>query len=162
MSLSEKLATKLIDFIYDEAELLDQAQYEQWLDLFSDDGLYWIPSEPEQKSPYSCTSHLFDDKLMRSLRVERLSGARAYSQQPRSRSHHLLQRPRIRAAEGSDNLYLAETKFSYTEFSEDESQTYVGVLVHHLVVDGEAVKIKLKRVNLLNCDAPLPAVQLFI
>jgi len=162
MSVSEQLTARLVDFIYDEAELLDQAQYAEWLDLFSEDGLYWIPSEPEQNDPYRCTSHLFDDKLMRGLRVERLNSARAYSQQPRSRCHHLLQRPRVRASEGSDNLYLAETKFSYTEFSEDETQTYVGVIVHHLLLDGETIKIKLKRVNLLNCDAPLPAVQLFI
>lgn len=77
MNVSEKLAVQLVDFIYDEADLLDQAQYDQWLDLFSDDGLYWIPSEPEQKDPYNCTSHLFDDKLMRRLRVERLGSARA-------------------------------------------------------------------------------------
>lgn len=162
MRVPEKLAAELIDFVYEEADLLDRAHYQDWLSLFTEDGLYWIPSDPTQKDPYSCTSHLFDDKLMRGLRVERLSSARAYSQQPRSRSHHLLQRPHVHSAEGVGDFYHLETKFSYTEFSEDETQTYVGVIVHHLVVEGGAIKIKLKRVNLLNCDAPLPAVQLFI
>jgi hypothetical protein len=38
----------------------------------------------------------------------------------------------------------------------------VGTFFHHLTqVDGR-LRITLKRVNLLNCDAALPAVQLFI
>lgn len=162
MKVPEQLAAELIDFVYDEAVLLDRAQYQDWLSLFAEDGMYWIPSELGQTDPYNCTSHLYDDKLLRGLRVERLSSARAYSQQPRSRSHHLLQRPHVRAAEDVEGVYHVETKFSYTEFSADETQTYVGDIVHHLIVEGGVIKIRLKRVNLLNCDAPLPAVQLFI
>ena len=44
----------------------------------------------------------------------------------------------------------------------DEIQFYVGTFFHHLAVRDGALKMTLKRVNLLNCDAALPAVQLFI
>jgi hypothetical protein len=41
-------------------------------------------------------------------------------------------------------------------------QFYVGTCTHHLTVVGGVLKMSLKRVDLLNCDAALPAVQLFI
>lgn len=162
MKISDHLHTGLVDFIYHEADLLDDGQYTEWLNLFAEDGYYWIPSAPEQASPSTCSSHVYDDALMRQLRVDRLGNARAYSQQPPSRCHHLLQRPRVQPMSEGKNLYVAHTKFSYTEYSTDESQTLVGTLVHHLQAEEGNFKIKLKRVNIVNCDAPLSAVQLFI
>ena len=41
-------------------------------------------------------------------------------------------------------------------------QSFVGTAFHHLVREGGALRMRLKRVNLLNGDAALPAVQLFI
>jgi hypothetical protein len=41
-------------------------------------------------------------------------------------------------------------------------QFFVGTCFHHLTMQEGALKMTLKRVNLLNCDAALPAVQLFI
>ena len=60
------------------------------------------------------------------------------------------------------NRYLVRTEFHYTEAQGDEIQTFVGTAFHHLVRDGGALRLRLKRVDLLNGDAALPAVQLFI
>jgi hypothetical protein len=57
---------------------------------------------------------------------------------------------------------VVRTAFHYTESQGDELQFYVGTFFHHLAVQGGALRMTLKRVNLLNCDAALPAVQLFI
>ncbi|MGH7152489.1 MAG: hypothetical protein ACREF3_01070, partial [Acetobacteraceae bacterium] len=54
------------------------------------------------------------------------------------------------------------TAFYYAEARGDEMQTYAGMLVHELVDHHGALKIRLKRVNLLNCDAALPSIQLFL
>ena len=44
------------DFLYHEAELLDERRYEEWLDLFTEDARYWMPmrrnvprDEPERE-----------------------------------------------------------------------------------------------------------------
>ena len=55
-----------------------------------------------------------------------------------------------------------KSEFHYTESQGDELQFYVGTFFHHLTVQDGALRMTLKRVNLLNCDAALPAVQLFI
>ena len=152
----------LIDFVVHESRLLDAKRYDEWNTLFTDDAFYWLPLDPEQTDPLLHTSHLYEDKLLRELRIERLKSPRAFSQQPPSRSHHLLQTPTVESFDEEANRFVVRSEFHYTESQGDELQFYVGTCFHHLTrVDG-ALRITLKRVNLLNCDAALPAVQLFL
>jgi 3-phenylpropionate/cinnamic acid dioxygenase small subunit len=152
----------LIDFVVQEARLLDAKRYEAWNALFTDDAMYWVPLVPDQPDGINHTSHLYEDKLLRELRIERLKSPRTFSQQPPSRSHHLLQTPTVEEFDEAGNRYVVRSEFHYTESQGDELQFYVGTCFHHLTVQGGALKMTLKRVNLLNCDAALPAVQLFI
>ena len=152
----------LIDFVVNEAHLLDTRRYEEWNALFTDDAFYWVPLVPDQEDGLNHTSHLYEDKLLRELRIERLKSPRAFSQQPPSRCHHLLQVPVVEAFDEAANRYVVRTGFHYTESQGDELQFYVGTFFHHLSVHEGALRMTLKRVNLLNCDAALPAVQLFI
>ncbi len=39
-------------FLVHEARLLDERRFEDWLDLFTDDGWYWVPIEPDQDNPH--------------------------------------------------------------------------------------------------------------
>ena len=57
---------------------------------------------------------------------------------------------------------MVRSEFHYTESQGDELAFYVGTFFHHLSWQDGALRMTLKRVNLLNCDAALPAVQLFI
>jgi len=152
----------LIDFVVNEAHLLDTRRYEAWIALFTDDAFYWVPLVPDQEDGLNHTSHLYEDKLLRDLRIERLKSPRAFSQQPPSRCHHLLQVPVVEQFDAEANRYVVRTEFHYTESQGDELQFYVGTFFHHLTVQDGALRMTLKRVNLLNCDAALPAVQLFI
>ncbi len=155
-------AQDLINFVVQEARLLDAKRYDEWNALFSDDGIYWVPLAPDQPDGVQHTSHMYEDKLLRDLRIERLKSPRAFSQQPPSRCHHLLQTPTVEQFEGDAARFVVRSEFHYTESQGDELQFYVGTAFHHLAVRDGALRITLKRVNLLNCDAALPAVQLFI
>ena len=152
----------LIDFVVNEAHLLDTRRYEEWNALFTDDAFYWVPLVPDQEDGINHTSHMYEDKLLRDLRIERLKSPRAFSQQPRSRCHHLLQVPVIEQFDADAGRFVTRTEFHYTESQGDELQFYVGTFFHHLTVHEGVLRITQKRVNLLNCDAALPAVQLFI
>ncbi|HEY2977061.1 MAG TPA: aromatic-ring-hydroxylating dioxygenase subunit beta [Burkholderiaceae bacterium] len=152
----------LIDFVVNESYLLDTRRYEEWNALFTDDAFYWVPLVPDQEDGINHTSHLYEDKLLRDLRIARLKSPRAFSQQPPSRCHHLLQVPVVERFDAEANRFVVRTEFHYTESQGDELQFYVGTFFHHLVVQEGALRMTLKRVNLLNCDAALPAVQLFI
>jgi 3-phenylpropionate/cinnamic acid dioxygenase small subunit len=152
----------LVDFVVREARLLDARRFEEWNALFTDDGIYWVPLVPDQADGINHTSHMYEDKLLRELRIERLKSPRAFSQQPPSRSHHLLQAPTVESFDPEAQSFVVRCEFHYTESQRDELQFYVGTCFHHLTVREGALRITLKRVNLLNPDAALPAIQLFI
>ena len=159
---AEPTRQDLIDFVVNEVRLLDAKRYEEWNALFTDDAFYWVPLVPDQEDGLNHTSHMYEDKLLRELRIERLKSPRAFSQQPASRCHHLLQTPTVEIFDAEAGHFVVRSDFHYTESQGDELQFYVGTFFHHLrQVDG-ALRMTLKRVNLLNPDAALPAVQLFI
>jgi 3-phenylpropionate/cinnamic acid dioxygenase small subunit len=152
----------LVELVYREARLLDARDYDTWNTLFSDDAYYWVPLQHDQSDGINHTSHMYEDKLLRELRIQRLKSPRAFSQMPVSRSHHLLQQPNVESMDAPANHFVTRTEFHYSEARGDEMLMLVGTAFHHFRVDEGTLRITLKRVNLLNCDAALPSVQLFI
>lgn len=161
--MSHPSDSDLIDFVYREASLLDEQRFDEWLDLFHDDGHYWMPLTPDQPDARLHTSLMYEDKLLLKVRIDRLHGLRTFSQQPRSRCHHLLQLPRIEQRDDEAGVYRVRTAWHYVESRLDTQTLYAGWSRHELVRDTEgALRIRLKRVDLLNCDAALGNIQLFI
>ena len=152
----------LIDFVVREARLLDEARYDDWLQLFADDGHYWMPLQPGQTDPRLQTSLMYEDLMLLKVRIERLHGARTFSQQPASRCHHLLQLPTVESRDDAAGVYTLRTAFHYVETRRDEQTLYAGWATHTLVSAGDALRIRLKRVDLVNCDAAFGNIQLFM
>jgi 3-phenylpropionate/cinnamic acid dioxygenase small subunit len=152
----------LIRFVVREARLLDECKYEDWYACFADDGLYWVPLSAEQEDGENHNSLAYEDKLLLKLRIERLKHARAFSQQPASRAHHLLQTPEVDVFDTTGNHFVTRTQVIYTETRAEVQQQYAVTVWHHLRLENGAFNIVLKRCNLLNADAMLPSIQLFI
>lgn len=160
--IPEALAQELRAFVYNEARMLGEKRFDEWYELFTEDAAYWIPLVPGQQDGLNHVSLMYEDKLLLKLRIERLKNPRSYSQQPASRSHHLLQLPEIEQADDSANEYVTRTQFIYTETQGNAQQMYAGTVFHTLTREQGRLKIRLKRINLLNCDAALPAIELFM
>lgn len=152
----------LMQFVYDEARMLDEQRFDQWLALFTEDGRYWMPLSHGQTDPLLENSLMYEDNLLLRIRIERLAGQRTFSQQPKSRSHHLLQAPVVEYLGGAGEEHVVRTAFHYTETRQDSQTMYVGWSTHHLVETEAGLRIRLKRVDLLNCDAPFGNIQLFM
>jgi hypothetical protein len=73
----------------------------------------------------------------------------------------VLQRPLAEPA-GADGAVRLRTPFLYVEARGEEQLMLAGTCRHHLAPIGGAWKIREKRVDLLNPERPLPAIQLFI
>ena len=147
-----------VQFVIREARLLDEKRFDEWYELFAEDGHYWVPASPNQPDPLNHNSLAYEDKLLLKLRIERLKQPTAYSQKPASRCHHLLQTPEVERSR--ENEFLIRTNFIYTETRGDDSQRYAAVAWHTLV--GDPLKIKVKGVEILYCAAALPSIQLFL
>lgn len=152
----------LIEFVYREARLLDEGHFDDWLALFVDDGRYWMPLVPGQTERRLHTSLLDEDLLLLRIRIERLRNPRTFSQQPRSRCHHLLQQPTVETRDATARRYTLRTAFHYVEARGDEQTLFAGWMWHTLRSTDTGLRIELKRVDLLNCDAAHGNIQLLI
>jgi 3-phenylpropionate/cinnamic acid dioxygenase small subunit len=151
----------LVEFVYHEARLIDEKRFDEWYDLFADDGRYWMPLARGQPQDAGHTSLFDEDKLLLKIRIERLRNPKSYSQAHPSWCQHILQAPRIETRDAGGTVIL-RTAFMYLEYQDDQQEVYAGVAWHHLKRGGKGIVIALKKIELLNCEAPLPSLQLFL
>ena len=103
---------------------------------------------------------MYEDLFMLKLRVERLNGARTFSQKPKSRCHHVIQRPFVDQMDDTTGQYVTTTFMHYVETRLDEQQLLALTARHELsLVDGQ-LRIANKRVDIVNCDAAFGNIQL--
>jgi len=150
----------IIDFIYHEARMLDEGRFSDWLDLWLPEGHYWMPLDYNQTDPINETSLLYEDNFMLRLRVERLNGQRTFSQKPKSRCHHVLQRPFIDEFDAETGNARTNTSMIYVETRLEEQQVLAVTATHQIQRIGDQLKIANKKVELLNSDAALNGIQL--
>ena len=151
----------LVRFVYDEARLVDEKRYDEWYELFADDGYYWMPLTRGQPDGDNHTSLLYEDKLLLRVRIERLRSPRSFSQHQASFCQHVLQQPALESAEPGRNSWVLRTPFLYVESQLDTQLVLTGVSWLHLIRVDDRLRIRLKKVELVNCDAALPSIQLF-
>ncbi|MCR4264584.1 aromatic-ring-hydroxylating dioxygenase subunit beta [Nitratireductor sp. ZSWI3] len=152
----------LIDFVYEEARMLDDGRFDEWLDLWTPDSFYWMPLDYNQQDDRHVTSLLHEDAFMRKLRIERFKGERTFSQKPKTRCHHVLQRPFIDHRDDEKGEYTTHTSFHYVETRLDDQILLAATARHELkLIDGR-LKITHKRVDLLNSDAAFGNIQMFL
>jgi 3-phenylpropionate/cinnamic acid dioxygenase small subunit len=143
-------------FLLREARLLDEAKFDEWLALFSPDAWYWVPSEPDQPDPYETVSLIYDDRRLLETRVRRLASPRMYSQEPRSRTSRMIANVTIEQAERT--ACTVRSKFIMIEFRRDSQRIFGGTALHRLVQTESGPRIAWKRVDLVNCDAPMDGI----
>jgi 3-phenylpropionate/cinnamic acid dioxygenase small subunit len=139
------------EFVYHEAELLDSRRFDDWLDLFTDDCVYWLPQR-DGDAPDKSVSLVYDDRRSMRGRVVRLKSGFAFSQDPPSRTCHLIGNVRTIAKDGA---YEVRSSLLITEARRGEQRSYSGPMEHLLVATDAGLRIKKKVVALVNADLPL-------
>lgn len=140
-------------FLLHEARLLDEAKFDEWLVLFTEDAWYWVPSEPGQDNPHDTVSLIYDDRRLLETRVRRLASPRIYSQEPRSCTSRIVANVSVEEAAGS--ACTVRSKFIMIEYRRATQRLFAGTALHRLTKRGDGIAIAWKRVDLVNCDAPL-------
>jgi 3-phenylpropionate/cinnamic acid dioxygenase small subunit len=153
---------QLVDFVAHEARLLDEQRWDEWNALFTDDGWYWLPASSAATDPLREAAHLYDDRLLREVRLRRLRSPQAHSQRPPGRGHHLLQAPTLLGGDAAGGTFELRTPFLYTELRAGHTTTLPGTARHTLVLVDGTLRIRLKRVDLLHADQALPAVEFYL
>jgi benzoate/toluate 1,2-dioxygenase beta subunit len=112
-----------------------------------------VPSQPDQQSPHDTVSLMYDDRRLLETRVRRLASPRIYSQEPRSRTSRIVANVTIEAS--GAQFVATRSKFMMIEFRRNEQRLFGGTCFHRLMLQDGTLRIRLKRVELVNCDAPL-------
>ncbi|NCF48175.1 MAG: aromatic-ring-hydroxylating dioxygenase subunit beta [Bacteroidetes bacterium] len=157
-AIDDKILRKVEQYLYDQSDMLDTGQWQNWMDLFTDDGVYWMPSEPGHESGEGVPSIFYEDKYLMRTRRKRLEHPRAWSQSPSPRANHLVGNVRIDTERSKGEELVVTSKFHVVEFRLEKQRYFTGTYTHHLVPEGDSYRIRHQRVDLLNYDAPFDYV----
>ena len=138
-------------FIVCEARLLDERRFADWLALFAADGVYWVPTQPGQRSPDEALSLFYETRALLELRVARLERPDMHVQSPPSRTLHHVSAIEIEGLEVRSALVMAEWRAGDTRW-------FAGRVTHRLRREPEGLRIVLKRVDLIDSEAPQRAL----
>jgi len=133
-----------------EARLLDQLRYEDWLNLFARECIYWVPATPNGGDPRREVSVMFDDRRRLEDRVYRLRTGYAWSQAPASRTVRLVSNVEVFAT-ARETIHMVRSNFLISEFWGDETRVLTGWSGHRFQQNGRW-QIVAKQVNLIDCD----------
>ena len=151
------LQREVEQFLYRQAELLDDKHWQAFIDLFDDQGVYWMPVQPQQTEWEGSPSIFAEDKLLMEIRKGRVTHPNAWSQAPMWETNHLVSHVAIESVSG--NEIKVRSRFHFMELRRDNVRHFGGRYQHWLVrgADG-ALRIKLQRVDLFNSQAPFDYV----
>jgi p-cumate 2,3-dioxygenase beta subunit len=146
--------TKIEEFLYDEAALLDEWRLHEWLELFTEDATYEVPSTDTPDGDAKTTLFLIADNAERlRSRVQQLLGKSAWAENPPSRTRRFISNVRIR--EINRDTIRVTANFAVYRMRFEQLDTYVGRYEYTLVVRHGTLKIQRRRA-ILDLEALRP------
>ncbi len=144
------------DLLIHEAELLDSLQLDDWLKLFTPDGVYWMPLDDTEAMGVNAAI-MYDTTLRREERVHHLLHNEFPAQSPRSRTMHVISNVRVKPQE--NGFLVVSNQVIYEMRSGDYKQVGIGdirpiiaTVEHSYRASGQDFLIERKKVLLLNHD----------
>ena len=139
-------------FLYRQAELLDAKRWQDWIDLFTPDGVYWMPADPAHKHWDGMPAIFAEDKNLMHVRMGRVQHPDAWSQRPQWGTNHLVSNVVIdKVAKNGD--VTARSRFHMMELRRDDVRHFAGQYTHQLTKAKGGYRIKLQRVDMVNAQA---------
>jgi biphenyl 2,3-dioxygenase beta subunit len=133
--MDSELRHKVEDFLFLEAELLDQRRLREWLELFTEDLHYWMPvrhnplaraEELDQELSKPGESYYFNDnKETLRVRVERVYSKTAWAEMPPSRTRRLISNIRVKSDDGKE-LEVHSNFIVYRTRMEKDEDFFIG------------------------------------
>jgi len=137
-----------------EARLLDQLRFDEWLAMYAPECIYWVPGTPEAGDPRREIAISFDDRRRMEDRIYRLRTGYAWSQAPKSRTVRMISNTEVFAT-NAGSIRMVRSNFLISEFRVDGTRFLSGWCAHRFVRENESWLIRVRQVNLIDCDQNL-------
>lgn len=138
------------DFLFEEAERLDDWRLPEWAELYTEDAVYEVTSlasSTPRADDSRQTLFLIADKIDRIRgRASRLMKPTAHAEFPRSKTRHMVSNVRIKGEE--DGRIRARANFAVFRTKEDATTIYMGEYHYVLVTTDDGLRIRQKRIIL--------------
>ena len=141
---------KVETFLYREARLMDEHAYDEWLALWTDDALYWVPCNEDDIDPERHVSIVYENRARLEDRIARLKSGAAYAQDPKTRLSRVISNVEIEGA--TDTEAIVRSTFNVTALRRGRMDIFAGRVTHKLRPEGDSFKIAYKKVVLINND----------
>jgi 3-phenylpropionate/cinnamic acid dioxygenase small subunit len=148
--MDNDLRRQIEDFLFLEAELLDERRLREWLDLFTDDARYWMPirhnplerpADVQDELSKPGEGYYFNDtKETLKIRVERVYSKQAWAEMPPSRTRRLISNVRVKNDDGRE-IEVDCNFFVYRTRMEKDEDIFVGTRKDVLRRAGGGMKI---------------------
>ncbi len=128
------LTQEISEFLYAEAELLDERCFDQWLDLFTDDAHYWMPlrqnvqfgeQHRENTSDVDGISWFDEGKATLKSRVDQIKTGLHWAEEPLSRVCHMVSNVQIVNSTSSE-VAVKSRMLVYRNRLQDETDLFIG------------------------------------
>ncbi|MCY3688582.1 MAG: aromatic-ring-hydroxylating dioxygenase subunit beta [Gammaproteobacteria bacterium] len=138
------LRERVEEFLFREAALLDDWKLDEWVNLFTDDARYVVPSTDMPEGDPGRDLVLIDDDIVRlRARASRLNSRFAHRENPRSRTRRFVSNVRVEET-GDGQLSVSANVLVY-RFRSAEGAPFVGAIDYILRRDGADFKIVHRR-----------------
>ena len=150
-----ELQYRVEQFYYQEATALDERRFPEWLDMFTDDVHYWMPirrttltknKDMEFTKPGDM-AYFDDTKELLAIRTTKLSSNHSWSENPASRSRHLITNVQILEDGGPVLKVMSNFHLYRVRFDSDED-SWFGRRVDELVPHEGSFRIKKRAIYL--------------
>lgn len=152
-------------FLYREARLADESQYDEWEALWTDDALYWVPVGGQGGDPRREMSVIYDNRNRISTRLKQLRTGRRYAQAPQSNLRRLISNIEFLGGvpnpDGAIDLEVG-ANFLAIESRARDTHLWGGRVTYRLRRDGDTLRLVYKKVVLVDNDRPLPTLGFLI
>ena len=153
---------ELEQFLFHEARLLDEQRWQEWGELFVEDGEYWVPATPGQEDPQNHISLMYETDLLRAVRIKRFRHPNAFSLKPMPRSSHIISNIMLDEFDEREGTCVVTSRFIMLHYRREEQDILGGSYTHKLQMEDSAFRIISKRVDLVNCDAPMGNILVYL
>ena len=143
-------------FLYHEAWLLDHHRLDEWLDLFTDDAVYWLPLQTNQAEPFTTASLIYDDRRLLEVRVRQTKHPRAHARVPAPRTVHQVTNVQTTADDGRE--LTVTSSLVMIEYRKERQRVWGGLVEHRLRRTDAGLRIAAKRVDLVNSESELDGI----
>lgn len=148
------LRGRIEDFLYLEAELLDEWKVEEWFALFAEGATYEVPpTGTDEADPATSLFYIADDYVRLRERVVRLTKKEAHSEFPRSQQRHMISNVRITGL--NDGIADVSSNFVTYRAKRGVVDTYYGKHLHRIDCKADPFRIMSKR-SILGMDMLYP------